>query len=82
MMYYSNDDSYPRMDFASGEGQVAGCLKTVQEAGWPSSRTILSYQVFYILSVLTLSCEPHNLLPGRRPGSRSRHHIYVALTWT
>jgi hypothetical protein len=46
MMYYSNEDSYPRMDFASGEGQVAGCLKTVQEAGWPSSRTILSYQVF------------------------------------
>jgi hypothetical protein len=46
MMYYSNGDSYPNMDFTTGGGNVADCLQKIQENGWPNSRTILTYQSF------------------------------------
>jgi hypothetical protein len=46
MMYYSNGDSYPGMDFTQGSGNTADCLKQIQKAGWPPSRTILTFQSF------------------------------------
>jgi hypothetical protein len=46
MMYYSNGDSYPNMDFTTGGGNVADCLQKIQDNGWPNSRTILTYQSF------------------------------------
>jgi len=46
MMYYSNGDSYPGMDFTQGSGNTADCLDTIHKAGWPASRTILTFQSF------------------------------------
>jgi hypothetical protein len=46
MMYYSNGDSYPGMDLTQGSGNTADCLAKISEAGWPSARTILTFQSF------------------------------------
>ena len=46
MMYYSNGDSYPGMDLTQGSGNTADCLRQIQQAGWPESRTILTFQSF------------------------------------
>jgi len=46
MLYYANRDSYPRMDFTVGAGLAGGCLKAIQEAGWPNARVILTFQSF------------------------------------
>jgi hypothetical protein len=46
MMYYSNGDSYPNMDFTTGGGNVADCLAKIQEQGWPAAKTILTFQSF------------------------------------
>ena len=46
MMYYSNGDSYPGMDITQGSGNSADCLKQIQQAGWPASRTVLTFQSF------------------------------------
>ena len=44
MMYYSNGDSYPGMDITAGSGNSADCLAQLQKAGWPASRTVLTFQ--------------------------------------
>jgi hypothetical protein len=46
MMYYSNGDSYPNMDFTTGKGQSVGCLAQMQKQGWPAAKTILTFQSF------------------------------------
>jgi hypothetical protein len=57
MLYYSNFDSYPDMDISKkGTGEDIGTGESVNEAkyallrlkkaGWPASRTILTYQSF------------------------------------
>jgi hypothetical protein len=66
MMYYSNDDSYPRMDLTLGEGNVAGCIARVQEAGWPNARTILTYQSF---DAYRTSGHPDGAGGGTGPGN-------------
>jgi hypothetical protein len=50
MMYYSNYNSYPKMDISNpssaGASEALAALKDLREAGWPASRTILTYQSF------------------------------------
>ena len=50
MMYYSNYNSYPKMDISNpssaGASEALAALKDLKEAGWPASRTILTYQSF------------------------------------
>ena len=56
MLYYSNFDSYPEMDISkkgirenvAGEGvnEAKYALLRLKKAGWPASRTILTYQSF------------------------------------
>merc|ERR1711871_992228 len=48
MMYYSNYNSYPDMDIAqeNNGAEAKNCLRVLHEAGWPASRTILTYQSF------------------------------------
>jgi hypothetical protein len=46
MMYYSNGDSYPNMDFTTGGGNVCDCLDKIQQNGWPAAKTILTFQSF------------------------------------
>ena len=45
MMYYSNYNSYPKMHMQDG-GEAAYVLKQLHQAGWPSSRIILTYHPF------------------------------------
>merc|ERR1719231_634789 len=49
MLYYSNYNSYPSMDISmalrSGS-EAKHCLRDVRDAGWPTTRTILTYQSF------------------------------------
>ena len=45
MMYYGNYNSYPTMHLEQG-GEAARVLKNLHDAGWPSSRIILTYQSF------------------------------------
>jgi len=50
MMYYTNYNSYPKMDIANpssaGSSEALAALKDLRDAGWPTSRTILTYQSF------------------------------------
>ena len=50
MMYYSNYNSYPKMDISNpssaGASEALAALKDLRDAGWPASRTILTYQSF------------------------------------
>ena len=50
MLYYSNFNSYPQMDISNvatqAQSEALSALKRLQDAGWPSSRTILTYQSF------------------------------------
>jgi hypothetical protein len=50
MMYYSNYNSYPKMDVSSpvntGASEALAALKRLLDVGWPPSRTILTYQSF------------------------------------
>merc|ERR1712070_1360601 len=50
MLYYSNYNSYPQMDISKAAGadksEAMYALKRLFEAGWPQSRTILTYQSF------------------------------------
>lgn len=46
MMYYSNGDSYPGMDITQGSGNSGDCMTQIQSAGWPASRTILTFQSY------------------------------------
>jgi hypothetical protein len=50
MMYYTNYNSYPKMDIANpsaaGASEALAALKDLRDAGWPTSRTILTYQSF------------------------------------
>ena len=49
MMYYTNYNSYPKMDISKPsmvQSEAVAAMKELQDAGWPASRTILTYQSF------------------------------------
>ena len=48
MLYYSNHNSYPALDISkyNEKSEALNALLKLRKAGWPASRTILTYQSF------------------------------------
>jgi len=48
MLYYSNHNSYPALDISKNnpKSESVNALLKLRKAGWPASRTILTYQSF------------------------------------
>jgi hypothetical protein len=49
MLYYTNYNSYPKMDISKPsavQSEAVAAMKELLDAGWPPSRTILTYQSF------------------------------------
>ena len=48
MLYYSNHNSYPALDISKSneKSESLNALLKLRKAGWPASRTILTYQSF------------------------------------
>lgn len=64
MMYYTNYNSYPKMDISNPamvQSEAVAAMKELQDAGWPASRTILTYQSFDAARVRAMGDD--NLLP-------------------
>jgi hypothetical protein len=64
MLYYSNFDSYPDMDISKGDEGVSEAkysLLRLKKAGWPASRTILTFQSFDAARMRTDG--DHELMP-------------------
>ena len=87
MMYYGNGNSYPTMDISDvagagirnrGGGESLTVLKHLQEAGWPASRTILTYQSFDAARIGTIGDKatktPANTRLLKQLGKLLGHH--------
>ena len=65
MLYYSNHNSYPALDISKNneKSESINALLKLHKAGWPASRTILTYQSFDAARVFAAEGKKHTLLP-------------------
>ena len=94
MMYYGNYNSYPKMDvsdvagvgaFGRGGGESLHALKELKAAGWPASRTILTYQSFDAARIRTGGDKKAKVAPNsdllKLLGKLLGNHSLESKTW-
>ena len=94
MMYYGNYNSYPKMDVSDvagvgasgrGGGESLHALKELRAAGWPASRTILTYQSFDAARIRTGGDKKAKVAPNsdllKLLGKLLGNHSFESKTW-